>query len=216
MSSLKALIKQHNERSGTLIEQFLLSFGHDEGNDKGKDADKETGNTKDEDLQKPSKEVLRSLFSKQIIEFSTLKHLMPTNLQIYDGSTVQDDHVSRLVGSANQWEWIIQKASETLINFKERWMDEMSYIQDVPEVMQISAFMSNSKCPALARRFSDQVLRTLTEMMKGVDDFIKSEEVYRSTNSQGESSQKRTQSITSGRPATKVYIWGRTQEDGLP
>ncbi|GKC40122.1 hypothetical protein Tco_1052506 [Tanacetum coccineum] len=135
MSLLKALIKQHNERSGTLIEQFLLSFGHDEGNDKGKDVDKETGNTKDEDLQKPSKEVLRSLFTKQIIEFSALKHLMPTNLWIYDGSTVQDDHVSRLVGSANQWEWIIQKASETLINFKERWMDEMSYIQDVPEWM---------------------------------------------------------------------------------
>ncbi|GJV01232.1 reverse transcriptase domain-containing protein [Tanacetum coccineum] len=76
---------------------------------------------------------------------------------------------------------IIQKANETLLDFKERWTYEMSYIQDVPEVMQISAFMSNSKCPKLARRFSDQVLRTVTEMMKRVDDFIKSEEVYRST-----------------------------------
>nr|GEZ78016.1 reverse transcriptase domain-containing protein [Tanacetum cinerariifolium] len=57
----------------------------------------------------------------------------------------------------------------------------MSYIQDVPEVMQISAFMSNSKCLKLARRFSDQVLWIVTEMMKSVDDFIKSEEDYRST-----------------------------------
>ncbi|GJS93598.1 hypothetical protein Tco_0800566, partial [Tanacetum coccineum] len=45
----------------------------------------------------------------------------------------------------------------------------------------ISAFMSSSKCPELVRRFSDQVPRTVTEMIKRVDDFIKSEEVYRST-----------------------------------
>ncbi|GKD77156.1 hypothetical protein Tco_1339777 [Tanacetum coccineum] len=57
----------------------------------------------------------------------------------------------------------------------------MSYIQDVPDVMQISAFMSNSKCLKLARRFSDQVSKTMTEMMRRVDDFIESEEIYRST-----------------------------------
>ncbi|GJW43084.1 hypothetical protein Tco_0071883 [Tanacetum coccineum] len=57
----------------------------------------------------------------------------------------------------------------------------MSYIQDVPKVMQISAFMSNSKCPELVRRFFDQVLKTVTEMMKKVDDFVKSEEAYKST-----------------------------------
>ncbi|GKE55840.1 hypothetical protein Tco_1495025 [Tanacetum coccineum] len=51
---------------------------------------------------------------------------------------------------------LVRKANETLLDFKERWTDEMSYIQDVPEVMQISAFISNSKCPELARRFSDQ------------------------------------------------------------
>ncbi|GJX13819.1 hypothetical protein Tco_0205577 [Tanacetum coccineum] len=117
LQTTRALIKQPNERSGTLIEQFLLSFGHDEGNDKGKDVDKETGNTKDEDLQKPSKEVLRSPFTKQIIEFSALKHLMPTNLWIYDGSTDQDDYVSRLVGSANQgeWEWTISSNPKKFI-----------------------------------------------------------------------------------------------------
>nr|GFB78752.1 reverse transcriptase domain-containing protein [Tanacetum cinerariifolium] len=32
-----------------------------------------------------------------------------------------------------------------LPDFKERWTEEMSYIPDVPVVMQISAFMSNSK-----------------------------------------------------------------------
>ncbi|GKC06148.1 hypothetical protein Tco_0997758 [Tanacetum coccineum] len=57
----------------------------------------------------------------------------------------------------------------------------MSYIQDVLEVMQILAFMSNSKCPELARRFSNQVPMTVTEMMRRVDDFIKFKEAYKST-----------------------------------
>ncbi|GJR77977.1 hypothetical protein Tco_0090342 [Tanacetum coccineum] len=123
---------------------------------------------------------------------------MPSNPRIYDGSTYPDEHVSRFVGAANQGEWqmpmwcrifqqtldvltgdptkvskIIRKANETLLDFKERWIYKMSYIQDVLEVMQISAFMSNSKCPELVRRFSEQVLRTVTEMIKRVDDFIK-------------------------------------------
>nr|GEW85210.1 reverse transcriptase domain-containing protein [Tanacetum cinerariifolium] len=51
---------------------------------------------------------------------------------------------------------IVRKANESLSDFKERWTEEMGYIQGVPEVMQISAFMSNSKCPELARRFDDQ------------------------------------------------------------
>ncbi|GKC17712.1 hypothetical protein Tco_1014494 [Tanacetum coccineum] len=67
---------------------------------------------------------------------------------------------------------IVRKAHEVLPDFKERWTEEMSYIPDVPIVMQISTFMSNSKCPELARRFSHQVLKTVTEMMKRVDDFV--------------------------------------------
>ncbi|GJY24264.1 hypothetical protein Tco_0397922 [Tanacetum coccineum] len=69
----------------------------------------------------------------------------------------------------------------TLPDFKERWTEEMSYIHDVLEVMQISAFMSNSNCPELARRFSYQVPMTVTIMMRRVDDFIKSKEAYKST-----------------------------------
>ncbi|GJZ79724.1 hypothetical protein Tco_0644561 [Tanacetum coccineum] len=76
---------------------------------------------------------------------------------------------------------IIRRANETLPDFKERWTEEMGYIQGVTEVMQISAFMSNSKCPKLARRFTDRVPRTVTEMMRRVDDFVKSEEAYMST-----------------------------------
>ncbi|GKA50704.1 RNA-directed DNA polymerase, eukaryota [Tanacetum coccineum] len=74
---------------------------------------------------------------------------------------------------------IIRRDNETFPNFKERWNEEMGYIQGVLEVMQISAFMSNSKCPELARRFADQVPQTVTEMMKRVNDFRKSEKLGR-------------------------------------
>ncbi|GJV39236.1 hypothetical protein Tco_1417676 [Tanacetum coccineum] len=57
----------------------------------------------------------------------------------------------------------------------------MGYIQEVLEVMQLSSFMSNSKCSELARQFADQVPRTVTKMMKRVDDFVKSEEAYKIT-----------------------------------
>nr|GEV30217.1 reverse transcriptase domain-containing protein [Tanacetum cinerariifolium] len=61
----------------------------------------------------------------------------------------------------------------------------------VPEVMQTSAFMRNSKCPELAIRFVDQVPQTVTEMMKQVDDFVKSEEAFKSTElPKGEQSEK--------------------------
>nr|GEV71751.1 reverse transcriptase domain-containing protein [Tanacetum cinerariifolium] len=76
---------------------------------------------------------------------------------------------------------IVRRANEILPNFKERWTEEMSYIPDVPVIMHISAFMSNSKCPELARRFSDQVLQTVAEMMRRVNDFVKSEKVFKNT-----------------------------------
>ncbi|GJZ98024.1 hypothetical protein Tco_0670477 [Tanacetum coccineum] len=53
MSSLKALIKQHNERSGILIEPIRLTFGDEEECDKGKKVDKGDEEEEDEDLQKP-------------------------------------------------------------------------------------------------------------------------------------------------------------------
>ncbi|GKF66759.1 hypothetical protein Tco_0193276, partial [Tanacetum coccineum] len=60
---------------------------------------------KDEDLHKPYKEVLKSSFTKRIIEFSAPIHWMPTDLKIYDGSTDLDDRVTCFVGAANQGEW---------------------------------------------------------------------------------------------------------------
>ncbi|GJW94036.1 hypothetical protein Tco_0173708 [Tanacetum coccineum] len=195
-----------------LITPICLTFGEEGDSSKWKDKRKEPGEEADDDLKKPYKEVLKSPFTRRIIEFSAPSHRMPMNLRIYEGSTDPDDYIPRFVGAANQGEWempvwtdlrekfverfvlrrrcikdptevsnIIRRANETLPNFKERWNEEMGYIQGVLEVMQISAFMSNSKCPELARRFADQVPQTVTEMMKRVNDFVKSEEAYKST-----------------------------------
>ncbi|GKB59586.1 hypothetical protein Tco_0915772 [Tanacetum coccineum] len=98
VSSLKALIKQHNERSGTLIEPIRLTLSEKDGGDKGKGIDKGAEEEDDEDLQKPYKEILKSIQPRRMVDASVV-----------------------------------------------------------------------------------QVPKTVTEMMKRVDDFIKSEEVYRST-----------------------------------
>nr|GFB51566.1 reverse transcriptase domain-containing protein [Tanacetum cinerariifolium] len=54
---------------------------------------------------------------------------------------------------------IIRRANETLPHFKERWVSESNAIPNVPELMQISSFMSSHKCPELEKRFSDNLPR---------------------------------------------------------
>ncbi|PWA61576.1 reverse transcriptase domain-containing protein [Artemisia annua] len=74
---------------------------------------------------------------------------------------------------------IVRLANESLSEFKERWTDEASRISRVPEIMQISSFIDGCKCPELAKRFSEKIPKTVTEMMMRVDDFIRSEKAYR-------------------------------------
>ncbi|GJS87466.1 hypothetical protein Tco_0770102 [Tanacetum coccineum] len=76
---------------------------------------------------------------------------------------------------------IVRKANETLVTFKERWIVETGFIAGVPEVMKISSFMDAHKCPKLAKRFSDKVPKTVDEMMTRLDDFVRSEEAFAST-----------------------------------
>ncbi|GJV73088.1 hypothetical protein Tco_1493083 [Tanacetum coccineum] len=76
---------------------------------------------------------------------------------------------------------IVRKANKTLVAFKERWIIETSFITGVPEVMKISSFMDANQCPELAKRYSDIVPKTVDEMMTRLDDFVKSEEAFAST-----------------------------------
>ncbi|GJU20106.1 hypothetical protein Tco_1153448 [Tanacetum coccineum] len=58
--------------------------------------------------------------------------------------------------------------------------------------MQISSFMSSHKCLELAKRFSDNVPKTVDEMLKRKDDYMWSEEAFRNTELQKANSSKRT------------------------
>ncbi|GJW47530.1 hypothetical protein Tco_0079176 [Tanacetum coccineum] len=105
-------------------------------------------------------------------------------------------------------------ANETLPDFKERWTEEISYIQGVPKVMQISTFMSNSKCPELVRRISDQVPKTVTKMMRWVDDFVKSEEAYKITElSRGEYPERRQGASYRGNTPPRATYRGQQRTD---
>ncbi|GKG58139.1 hypothetical protein Tco_0589750, partial [Tanacetum coccineum] len=47
--------------------------------------------------------------------------------------------------------------------------------------MQISSFMSSHKCPELSKRFLDSIPKTIDEMLKRVDDYVRSEEAFHDT-----------------------------------
>ncbi|GJU71626.1 reverse transcriptase domain-containing protein [Tanacetum coccineum] len=56
---------------------------------------------------------------------------------------------------------IARRANETLPHFKKTWVSESNAIPNVPELMQMSSFMSSHKCPELVKRFSDSVATIL-------------------------------------------------------
>nr|GEW99029.1 hypothetical protein [Tanacetum cinerariifolium] len=120
VSSLKSLIKKHNERPETLIKPIHLSFSDEDGSDKRKGVDKGSRDAEDEDLQKPYKEVLRSPFTDN---WADLREKITEMFALRRRCFKDPTEVSK----------IIQRANEMLEDFKERWMDEMSYIQDVLE-----------------------------------------------------------------------------------
>ncbi|GJR34963.1 hypothetical protein Tco_1210647 [Tanacetum coccineum] len=167
---------------------------------KGKGVDGGFKHGQDEDLLKPYKEILKSSFTRRIIKFSAPSHRTPTNLKIYNGSTDPDDHVTRFVGVANQGEWEMPV-----------WCRMFQQTLDGPT----RAFMCNSKCPELARRFFDQVPKTVTEIMRRVDDFVKSKEAYKSTElPNGEHPEKRQgTSYWGNRPSCMTYGGGHPRMD---
>ncbi|GKD15394.1 hypothetical protein Tco_1199801 [Tanacetum coccineum] len=95
---------------------------------------------------------------------------MPANIRLYDGATDPEDHLSRFSSATNSGEWSMPV-----------WCLETGFITGVPEVMKISSFMDAHKCPELAKRFSDKVPKMVDEMMTRLDDFVRSEEAFTST-----------------------------------
>ncbi|GKB62501.1 hypothetical protein Tco_0918687 [Tanacetum coccineum] len=84
-------------------------------------------------------------------------------------------------GSIDNWGSLQEKFLNRFGMRKERWVSESNAIPNVPELMQISSFMSSHKCPELAKRFSDNVPKTVDEMLRRVYDYLRSEEAFRNT-----------------------------------
>ncbi|GJZ52948.1 reverse transcriptase domain-containing protein [Tanacetum coccineum] len=112
---------------------------------------------------------------------------------------------------------IVRRANETLPNFRERWVSESNAIPNVPALMRISSFMSSHKCPELSKRFSDKIPKTIDEMLRRVDDYVRSEEAFRNTElPKGEFQKKEVVgqwTPGSDRPHKVVYGGGRRRPD---
>ncbi|GJY91013.1 reverse transcriptase domain-containing protein [Tanacetum coccineum] len=139
----------------------------------------------DEDLRNPFKEARRTLLTRRIIEFAGPEYKMPTNIKLYDD--LREAFAARYsvrracFKEPHKITKIVRKANESLTAFKERWTVETGFIMGVPEVMKISSFMDSVKSPELAKRFSNKIPATVNEMMERLDDFVRSEEAYAST-----------------------------------
>ncbi|GJR63755.1 hypothetical protein Tco_1505917 [Tanacetum coccineum] len=129
VSVLKELLKEPSNRD--LIKPMLLDFD-DIQDVSNEDIEVNTkGKTKvgDEDLSKPFKEVLKCLFTRRIIEFSSPGHRMPKNAKVYDGTGDPEDHVGRFVGMGNQGEWPMpvwcRMFQQTLDGKVRAWFDKL-------------------------------------------------------------------------------------------
>ena len=109
--------------------------------------------------------------SGSIDEWSDLRHLFATRFALRKKCFKDPTEITKIVRNAN----------ESLPEFKERWTTETGFIQGVPEIMRISSFMDACKTPELAKRFADRVPKTVEEMMNRLDDFVRSERAFAST-----------------------------------
>nr|GFA17122.1 hypothetical protein [Tanacetum cinerariifolium] len=67
------------------------------------------------------------------------------------------------------------------LTFREMWVSESNAIPSVPKLMQILSFMSSHKCLEFSKYFFDGIPKTVDEMLKRVDDYVKSEAAFRET-----------------------------------
>nr|GEV44418.1 reverse transcriptase domain-containing protein [Tanacetum cinerariifolium] len=188
--SLKELLKEPSNRD--LIKPMLLDFDdvQDVSDEEIEDGAKEKAKIGGEDLSKPFKEELKSPFTRRIVEFSSparewFDKLPPDNINNW--RSLQEKFLNRF-GMLKAFDKdpteiskIVRRANETLPHFKERWVSESNVIPNIPDLMQIASFMSSHKYPKLAQRFSDNVPKTADEMLKRVDDYLRSEEAFCNT-----------------------------------
>ncbi|GJW63661.1 putative nucleotidyltransferase, ribonuclease H [Tanacetum coccineum] len=182
ISTIKSIIKDYNRQNKA--DPIRLDFGTDNiPLNEGRVArEKDVG---EEDLSKPFKEKLKTPLTRRIIEFAGPEYVMPANItlikewyQLREAFTTRYSIRRACYKEPYEITKVVRRANETLPAFKERWTVETGLIMGVPEVMKISSFMDSIKSPELAKRFSSNIPKTVDEMMRRVDEFVRAEEAY--------------------------------------
>nr|GEW41295.1 reverse transcriptase domain-containing protein [Tanacetum cinerariifolium] len=177
ISSLETLTKKHNESAGTPITTIRLIFAEEEECRKGKENDEGTREEKDEDLKRLYKEKHNERAGTPI---TTIRLIFAEEEECRKGK--ENDE-----GTREEKDEDLKRLYKEVLKFPR--MGNASLVHDGPAnpgrtsqgvERPNGAFMSNSKCPELARRFADQAPPTVTEMIKRVDDFVKSGATYKS------------------------------------
>ena len=131
VSTLKSMIVEHNRREN--VTPIRLDFEDDEPINRvvKKNGGIVTGvKVADEDLAKPFKEISRSPLSLRILEFSAPEHKMPAHINLYDGSTDPEDHLTHFTGAAMHGEWPMpvwcRMFQQTLDGRARGWFDKLT------------------------------------------------------------------------------------------
>ncbi|GJU38165.1 reverse transcriptase domain-containing protein [Tanacetum coccineum] len=184
LSALKEFLKDQSNHD--LIKAMLIDFG-----DEIQDADDETeptfliGYNYQESRNGREEECP---FTKRIIEFSSLGHRMPTNAKVYDGTGDPEDHQT-LDDNAGAWFDKLPPGSiDNLGDLQEKFLNRFgmlkAYAKDPTEISKIiqkaNETLSTFK-ERMSKRFSDNIPKTVDEMFKRVDDYVRSEEAFRNT-----------------------------------
>ncbi|GKC83859.1 reverse transcriptase domain-containing protein [Tanacetum coccineum] len=181
VSALKELLKEPNNRN--LIKSMLLDFDdvQDVSDEEIEDGSKRKAKTADEDLSDPEDHIGRFVGIGNQGEWP-----MPVWCRMFQQT---------LDGKARAW---FDKLSPGSIDnwgsLKEKFLNKFGMLKacdkDPTEISKIVSRAnktlphfkeSSHKCPELAKRFSDNVPKTVDEMLKRVDDYLRSEEAFRNT-----------------------------------
>ncbi|GJU77248.1 hypothetical protein Tco_1274318 [Tanacetum coccineum] len=197
VSALKELLNEQSNHD--LINPMLLNFSDDiqDTDDEiieiNKKKEKGKATVTDEDLIKPFKEALKFPFTRRIIEFSSPGHMMPTNVKIYDGTGDPKDHISRFTRIENQGEWPMpvwcRIFQQTLDGKARAWFDKLpsSSIDNYGDLQgkflnRIDADLilyELAQVPRIVKGFfSDSIPKTVDEMLKRVDDYVRLEATF--------------------------------------
>ncbi|GKC95742.1 hypothetical protein Tco_1161184 [Tanacetum coccineum] len=158
----------------------------------------------DTDLKRPFMEAVKTSLIQSIIEFTCPKFKMPANIKLYDGTTDSKDHFSRFSSVSNSCEWPMLvwfcMFQQTVDGSEKGWFENLSVgnIDGWAELRQQSTtsfstrracFKYPTKITKIVRKVNETLVafkerwnvETVDEMMTRLDDFVRLDEAFDST-----------------------------------